>query len=66
MDAHLLAAPHADGYLARRRAEGVAVATVAKELGETSLMFRVDPTVSEAEIERTGEVVAAVMAEATA
>ncbi|MCA9653401.1 MAG: DegT/DnrJ/EryC1/StrS aminotransferase family protein [Myxococcales bacterium] len=39
---------------------------VAKELGETSLMFRVDPTVSEAEIERTGEVVAAVMAEATA
>ncbi|MCB9656756.1 MAG: tyrosine-type recombinase/integrase [Polyangiales bacterium] len=41
MDAHLLAAPHADGYLARRRAEGVAVATVAKELGalRTALTF---------------------------
>lgn len=38
---------------------------VARELGETSLMFRVDPTVTEADIERTCDTLAEVMAEAT-
>ncbi|TKD35827.1 DegT/DnrJ/EryC1/StrS family aminotransferase [Azotobacter chroococcum] len=37
---------------------------VARELGETSLMFLVHPTLSEAEIERTCTVLAAVMNEA--
>ncbi|MGO1693855.1 MAG: aminotransferase, partial [Marinobacter sp.] len=38
---------------------------VAKELGETSLMFLVHPTLSEAEIEKTCFVLQQVMTEAT-
>jgi len=37
---------------------------VARELGETSLMFMVHPTLSDAEIDRTCTVLAEVMAEA--
>lgn len=40
--------------------------TVAKELGETSLMFMVHPTLTELEISRTCEVLDSVMKEATA
>jgi dTDP-4-amino-4,6-dideoxygalactose transaminase len=40
--------------------------TVAKELGETSLMFMVHPTLTELEISRTCEVLESVMKEATA
>lgn len=40
--------------------------TVAKDLGETSLMFLVHPTLSEAEVEKTCECVANVMIEASA
>ena len=39
---------------------------VARELGETSMMFLVHPTLTEAEIERTCTVLSEVMAEATA
>jgi dTDP-4-amino-4,6-dideoxygalactose transaminase len=39
---------------------------VAKELGETSLMFLVHPTLTEVEIGRTVEVACSVMAAATA
>jgi len=38
---------------------------IAKELGETSLMFLVHPTLKESEIEKTCEVIEQVMAEAT-
>lgn len=38
---------------------------VARELGETSLMFLVHPTLTTAEIEKTGEAIAAVMREAS-
>jgi dTDP-4-amino-4,6-dideoxygalactose transaminase len=38
---------------------------VARELGETSLMFRVDPTVTAAQVERDCATIAGVMAEAT-
>jgi dTDP-4-amino-4,6-dideoxygalactose transaminase len=38
---------------------------VARELGETSLMFLVHPTLDDGHMERTAEVVRAVMAEAT-
>ena len=37
---------------------------VAKELGETSLMFLIHPTLTEAEINKTCEVLAQVMREA--
>jgi dTDP-4-amino-4,6-dideoxygalactose transaminase len=38
---------------------------VAKELGETSLMFLVHPTLTEADMRRVAEIVGKVMAEAT-
>ena len=39
---------------------------VAKELGETSLMFLVHPTLEQAHIDKTCETLRAVMAEASA
>lgn len=38
---------------------------VAKELGETSLMFLVHPTLTESEIDKTCEVIRQVMSEAS-
>ena len=38
---------------------------VAKELGETSLMFLVHPTLTESDMRRVAEIVGKVMAEAT-
>jgi len=38
---------------------------VAKELGETSLMFLVHPTLTEADMEKTAQAVIRVMKEAT-